>query len=56
MIESGINDVVFAGIAIWFVVFVPERWHRCRTLALLHRLRSLAHIIDMHQQTLDRNG
>jgi len=53
VIESGINDVVFAGIAIWFLVFVPERWHRRRTLSLLHRLRSLAHIIDMHQLTKD---
>ena len=53
VIESGINDVVFAGIAIWFLVFVPERWHRRRTLTLLHRLRSLAHIIDMHQLTKD---
>jgi hypothetical protein len=53
VLESGINDVVFAGIAIWFLVFVPERWHRRRTLTLLHRLRSLAHIIDMHQLTKD---
>jgi hypothetical protein len=32
---------------------VPERLQRGHTLELLHRLRSLAHIIDMHQLTKD---
>ncbi len=48
-VESGVNDVVFAGIAIFFLVTVPARIQRRRTLETLHRLRSLAHIVDMHQ-------
>jgi hypothetical protein len=53
ILESGINDVVFAGIAIWFLLTIPARLRRRRLLALLHRLRSLAHVIDMHQLTKD---
>ena len=53
LVESGVNDVVFAAIAIWFLFTVPERLRRTDTLALLHELRSLAHIIDMHQLNKD---
>jgi hypothetical protein len=50
-VESGVNDVVFAGIAIFFLVNIPARVRRRRTLETLHRLRSLAHIVDMHQMS-----
>jgi hypothetical protein len=53
LIESTINDVVFAGIALYFVYTIPERLQRGRSLALLHRVRSLAHVVDMHQLTKD---
>jgi hypothetical protein len=53
LVESGVNDVVFAGIAIWFLWSVPERLQRASMLELLHRLRSLTHIVDMHQLTKD---
>ncbi len=53
VLESGVNDLVFAAIAIWFLYSVPERLQRSSLLDLLHRLRSLAHIIDMHQLTKD---
>lgn len=53
LIESGINDLVFAALALWFLYSLPERMQRGRSLALLHRLRSLAHVIDMHQLTKD---
>ncbi|HRW17706.1 MAG TPA: hypothetical protein P5181_02555 [Dermatophilaceae bacterium] len=53
ILESGINDVVFAGIAIWFLISLEGRWHRHRLLATLHRLRSLAHVVDMHQMSKD---
>jgi hypothetical protein len=52
-IESGINDVVFFGIAVFFFVTVETRVKRRRALAMLHQLRSLAHIVDMHQLTKD---
>ena len=53
LIETVINDVVFAGIAVYFLYSFPERLQRGRTLALLHRLRSLAHVVDMHQLSKD---
>ncbi|WP_408898478.1 hypothetical protein ACJ5H2_05045 [Nocardioides sp. R1-1] len=53
LLESAVNDLVFAALAIWFLYSVPERLQRARLLELLHRLRSLAHIVDMHQLTKD---
>ena len=53
LLESTINDLLFAGIAIFFLYSVPERLQRGHLLRLLHRLRSLAHVIDMHQLTKD---
>jgi len=51
--ESAINDVVFAGIAIWFLVTLETRIKRGRALKAIHELRSLAHVVDMHQLTKD---
>ena len=54
VVESAINDIAFAGIAIFFLVSLPGRQRRRQAgLALLHQLRSLAHVIDMHQLTKD---
>lgn len=53
LIETLINDVVFAGIAVFFLYSFPERLQRGRLLNLLHQLRSIAHIIDMHQLSKD---
>jgi hypothetical protein len=53
VVETTINDVVFAAIAVYFLITFPDRVQRGHTLALLHRLRSLAHIVDMHQLTKD---
>lgn len=52
-IETTINDLVFGGIAVAFLWLLPARVERRRILAELHRLRSLAHVIDMHQLTKD---
>jgi len=52
-VETAINDVVFAGIAVFFLWSFPERIQRGQLLNLLHQLRSTAHIIDMHQLTKD---
>jgi hypothetical protein len=51
--ESLINDVVFLGIAVYFLVGLELRAKRRRALRSLHRLRSVAHIVDMHQLTKD---
>jgi hypothetical protein len=52
-VEAGVNDLVFVGVAIFFLVSLETRVKRGRVLSALHELRSLAHIIDMHQLTKD---
>jgi hypothetical protein len=52
-IESLINDIVFLGIAIWFLFTLETRVKRRRALRAIHELRSIAHIVDMHQLTKD---
>jgi hypothetical protein len=51
LIESAVNDIVFVALAVVLLYTFPERVQRSDLLAKLHRLRSLAHIIDMHQLT-----
>jgi hypothetical protein len=51
--ESAVNDLVFAAIAVVFLWAFPERLERRSLLRLLHRMRSLAHVIDMHQLSKD---
>jgi hypothetical protein len=51
--ESVIQDLVFLGIAIYFLASLERRWKRRRALRSLHTLRSMAHIVDMHQLTKD---
>jgi len=52
-IEALVNDFVFLGIAIWFVFTIESRIKRRRALRAIHELRSIAHIVDMHQLTKD---
>jgi hypothetical protein len=52
-LEAGINDIIFIGAAIYFLVTIEKRVKRNRILKNLHELRSLAHVIDMHQLTKD---
>ncbi len=49
LLEAGINDIVFIGAGIFFLVSAETRIKRRRVLSSLHRLRVFAHIIDMHQ-------
>ena len=44
---------MFAAIAVFFLYALPNRIERSHLLAQLHRVRSLAHIVDMHQLTKD---
>jgi len=52
-LEAGANLVILAGSAIWFLVSLEERVRRRQILERLHELRSMAHIVDMHQLTKD---
>ena len=51
--EAGINDIVLIGAAIFFLFSVENRVKRGRALKVLYELRSIAHVIDMHQLTKD---
>lgn len=52
-VESAVNDIVFLGIGIFFLVTLERRFKRRSALRSLHELRSVAHVIDMHQLTKD---
>jgi hypothetical protein len=52
-LEAGINDLILIGAAIYFLTTVEGRIKRHRAMNALHELRSLAHVIDMHQLTKD---
>jgi hypothetical protein len=51
--ESAINDVLFLGAAIFFLGTLENRLKRRKALGALHQLRSVAHVIDMHQLMKD---
>jgi hypothetical protein len=55
VLEAAINDLVLIGAAIFFLVSLEGRIKRRRALQVLHELRSIAHVIDMHQLTKDPN-
>ncbi len=51
--DAGINEVVFLTLAIAFLVSLENRIKRGKALRILHKLRSIAHVVDMHQLTKD---
>jgi len=51
--EAAINEIVLMGAAIFFLVTVETRIKRAAALLGLHELRSIIHVIDMHQLTKD---
>jgi hypothetical protein len=53
MLDSATNDIVFLGVAIYFLLTLENRIKRRRGLRSLHQLRSIVHIVDMHQLTKD---
>ena len=53
MLDASVNDIVFLGIAIYFFVTVETRLKRRKSLRALQQLRSVVHIVDMHQLTKD---
>ena len=52
-IEAAINELIFLGLAVFFLVSLEIRFKRRHALRMLHQFRSLAHIVDMHQLTKD---
>jgi len=52
-IEAAANLTVLTGAAMFSLLKLEERLKRRRALAALHELRSIVHVIDMHQLTKD---
>lgn len=52
-LEAAVNLLILFAGAVWFLVTLEERVTRQRALDELHKLRSLAHVIDMHQLSKD---
>lgn len=52
-LEAAVNLVILFGGATWFLVGLDDRLKRQRALDQLHTLRSIAHVVDMHQLTKD---
>jgi hypothetical protein len=52
-IEAIVNEVVFLAIAVFFLFTLESRRRRRLALRAIHELRSIAHIVDMHQLTKD---
>jgi hypothetical protein len=52
-LEAAVSDVVFLAIALFFLLSLETRSKRRLALRGLTDLRSIAHVIDMHQLTKD---
>jgi hypothetical protein len=51
--ETAVNEFILLALALIFLARIEARWKRRKALASLHRLRSVAHVVDMHQLTKD---
>lgn len=52
-IESALNEAIVLGAALLFLLSLEVRMKRTRALQVLHDLRAISHVIDMHQLTKD---
>jgi hypothetical protein len=52
-LEAAVNLLILFGGATWFLIGLDDRLKRQKALDQLHTLRSLAHVVDMHQLTKD---
>ena len=53
VLEPAMNLAVLMGIGVISLGRLEERWKRSKALEYLHELRSIAHVVDMHQLTKD---
>jgi hypothetical protein len=51
--NAGISTLVFLGATALFFLTLENRLRRRNALRILHQLRSVAHVVDMHQLTKD---
>ncbi|MBX3519673.1 MAG: hypothetical protein KF835_06595 [Xanthobacteraceae bacterium] len=52
-LEAGTNLVIFLSVAVYFLFSLESRISRTRALNDLNELRSIVHVIDMHQFSKD---
>jgi hypothetical protein len=52
-VDAALNTLILLSGAIYFLVSLEKRLKRRHALAQIHELRSLAHVVDMHQLTKD---
>jgi hypothetical protein len=52
-LEAGTNLIIFISVAIFFLFSLESRSSRTRALSDLNELRSIVHVIDMHQFSKD---
>jgi hypothetical protein len=52
-IDAAVNTLALAAGASWFLLNLETVWRRRAVLMHLHELRSIAHVVDMHQLTKD---
>ncbi len=52
-LDAGVNETILLSIALVFLFTLENRLKRSETLRALHDLRSIAHVIDMHQLSKD---
>jgi hypothetical protein len=53
VLEAGFSGLVLIGATVLFLVTLEIRVKRARALKAIHELRSIAHLVDMHQLTKD---
>jgi hypothetical protein len=51
--DAATNQLLLLAVALAFLVSLEARMKRRAALRMLHRLRSVAHVVDMHQLTKD---
>ena len=52
-IDAGVSLIIVMGAAVLFLTTLEGRYKRSEALTHLHELRSVVHVIDMHQLTKD---
>lgn len=52
-VDAALNTLILLAGAIYFLLSLEKRLKRRHALAQIHELRSLAHVVDMHQLTKD---
>src|SRR5690606_31731176 len=53
VLEATLGTIFFLAALVAFLLSLETRWKRSRALDAIHQLRSMAHVVDMHQLTKD---